>query len=72
MIEKAVKDFPLPDSPTSATLVPVGIVNEISSTAGTAPSKDGTVTVRFSTLSTSLMKMISLNPAIIAIAHRSY
>ena len=72
MIEKAVSDFPLPDSPTSATLVPAGIVNEISSTAGTAPSEDGTVTVRFSTLSTSLMMMISLNLGITSIAHRSY
>ena len=72
MIENAVSDLPLPDSPTSAVLVPIGILNEILSTAATAPSIVGTVTVRFSTLSRSFMRKTSLSLVIIAISLHSY
>jgi hypothetical protein len=45
----AVKDFPLPDSPTIPIFLPAGISKETLSTTATRPFVDGTEIERFLT-----------------------
>src|SRR5438132_3907909 len=49
MIDNAVTDFPLPDSPTSPSVSPLRISKLTSSTAGSAPDRRSNTVVRCST-----------------------
>jgi len=54
----AVKDFPLPDSPTIPIFLPAGISKETLSTTATRPFADGTEIERFLTISEFFMSKI--------------
>ena len=59
----AVKDFPLPDSPTIPTFLPAGISKDTLSTTATRPFADGTEIERFLTTKEFIMLKISVNQA---------